>query len=275
MEQRDIWQAFFKDVPHSQYSVLIHRVDGRYESWIPGAQHIATRPSAWGDYSLVEIELDLYERGMVDNDCDFFILLSGDSVPLYPFQHVKQAITGDRMHIVEPQQKDINKRELNIVNKHLLPNQEAYRWRMASQWKILSRATVSRVLEYRTTLHAVFGKIFCADEHAIANLLPLLNIHPISTSSTYVAWSKSGLCRLDHRPRPKTFHLYDLRPEMLKTIRESGSLFLRKLCKLTQVPPLLLETDTLPNISNVPHIPAHIKNPAIIARLMRKFCGQG
>lgn len=90
IEQPTIWKAFFDGIPTDKYSIYLHRADGVRTSWCDSANVIDFIPSKYATWSLVEISQALMTAGLHDDNNQIFILLSGDTIPIVPFNHVSQ-----------------------------------------------------------------------------------------------------------------------------------------------------------------------------------------
>ena len=235
IEQVPAWSAFFNQADPSQYSIVIHRVDGKESSFLPNSVIIPTIPSKWGDYSLAEIELLLYAKGAEDTANKIFVLLSGDSIPLCSFRQAYDYLIKTCGILELCGDNDRSMWRSTNVKHALLPNPSAYKFNKAAIWKVLTISTVRHILEYRDCLKSVFGSVECPDEHGIPTLLhnlELLNTIDCNKTYMHVDWcSRSIRCRETHRPEPKTLHRHELTKEYLDAARNKGCIFLRKVCK--------------------------------------------
>lgn len=226
IEQRDVWSHFFSTAHSDQYRCFVHRKDGVTTTWLPNSMCIPTIKSEWGTWSLVEIEFALY-RQAISAGCNYIILLSGDTVPLVTFDCLPSLME----NTLQSCRKDANRcRARYMRRKHLLMCRE---WWGASQWKILDKETVCKILNECDTLQQCFEWSVIPDEHAIVMLLVKREI-PFKIRQFCLANfnQESSICTagIEHRPKPKTWHSDELVPEMIQTLRDQGYLFLRKTC---------------------------------------------
>lgn len=241
VEQRAVWEAFFNTADPAKYSVYVHRADREQESWIQTAYCIPTRATGWGKYSLVEVELDLYSEALKDPANTVFILLSGDTIPLYTFDTFYASaiqlngVIAYSTHATQPN----TIRPLQFREKRLV-------WRKASQWKLLHRKLIRQILDERKFLDLKCKVLKIPDEHAIPMLIDGLGVmNKIQTTYNiiYVDWSlESSQCTLNHHSQPVTFHEGELTEHLFAEARASGALLLRKICPLVTVPSSVLRS---------------------------------
>lgn len=233
----DAWRAFFSDASENSFSVYIHSKHGIQQSGLSGSNILPTQPTQWGHFNLVEVQQALFCKAYEDPENYKFVLLSGDSIPLYSFATIYARLTSDDkgymtfikgMHQFE--------REKYVNTNTWLPR-ESWVWYGTSQWCILHRNHVELLKEHWTMIVATFSKRNCIpDEHVYPILFNAYNqkntFHP---GAMFVDWSPSINCTITHRLSPKTYHDEDLVEEPLHAIYESGALFLRKVCVLTKL----------------------------------------
>lgn len=227
--QKTMWSQFFSAAPKDQYLCFVHRKDGETTSWLPNSTCIPTMESAWGAWSLVEIEFALYRKA-IDAGCDHVILLSGDCVPLVTFQHVVPRMEDN----LQSCRLGLNQSRSRFMRNKDLMNVGKFQWWGASQWKILSRASVITILNDYSLIHRCFAESVIPDEHAI----------PMYMISRKMPFTNRDFCVADftlrskkcphngemHRIYPKTWHKAELTSVAIDNFISKGCLFLRKTC---------------------------------------------
>ena len=67
--QPAVWRSFFADASGSEFSIVLHRVDGIASSSIgPEVTIIPTMKTGWGEFNLVEVQHRLFETAFADPD---------------------------------------------------------------------------------------------------------------------------------------------------------------------------------------------------------------
>lgn len=215
-----------------------------------------TQPTEWGAFSLMEAQQSLFRTAALDPDVTKFILLSGDSIPLYRFDALYRKLTADGMGYIRKIEK--KKSERSLPHMAAWPKQRPFKWSLSSQWVILNRRHVTMLEENFPMLRSVFGQIYIPDEHMYIIFFDgfgeLSSFH--LRSPTHVRWDSiltpirtlvpgniikhikpagNRACSENHRNRPHTFHAEELTNVAVANIYKSGGLFLRKICRLAQL----------------------------------------
>jgi len=229
------WRAFFRDASENSYSIYIHSKHGIQQSDLSGSNILPTQPTQWGHFSLVEVQQALFCKAYEDPENYKFVLLSGDSIPLYSFATIYARLTSDAMGYMTITKGMYQSERERFVNKKAWSPRESWVWYGASQWCILHRSHVELLKEHWTMIVATFNsKIgYAPDEHVYPILFNAFG--PFHPGAMFVDWSPSINCSIGHRLSPKTYHDEDLVEEPLHAIYESGALFLRKVCVLTKL----------------------------------------
>ena len=229
----DVWRSFFSDASENSFSVYIHSKQRILTSGLAGSIIIPTQPTAWGKFSLVEVQQALFCKAYNDPANYKFILLSGDSVPLYSFATIYARLTSDDKGYMSFTKGAHKASREKFANKAAWLPRDTWEWYGSSQWCILNRNHIELLIRHWPMLVATFSssKLFASDEHVYPIFFNAYNQkNTFLPEVMYVDWSPSMACSIAHRTIPKTFHTEDLVERTVNTVYASGSLFLRKLC---------------------------------------------
>lgn len=229
----DVWRSFFSDASENLFSVYIHSKRGILTSGLAGSNIIPTQPTHWGHFNLVEVQQALFCKAYNDPENYKFILLSGDSIPLYSFATIYARLTSDDKGYMTFTKGANKAHREKFANKAAWLPRDTWEWYGSSQWCILNRHHIKLLIRHWPMLVATFSspKLFASDEHVYPIFFNAYN-HKSSflTGVMYVEWSPSNVCSIAHRATPKTYHTEDLVERTVNTIYNAGALFLRKLC---------------------------------------------
>ena len=183
------WINFFRGGLYGvNYIILMHRSDGSLTpSIIPGMQiidHIPEAINAWGKFSLLKVAKNLFQAACINQNVLKCMLLSGDSIPLCPFNEVyNQAI-----NVGEPEtgtlglsplelnddgelrlRNSTHRRRETSVNRKAWPEGWSWpwQWQHHSQWVILPRRHIQALINHFHVLRGVFENSEIPDEHAL------------------------------------------------------------------------------------------------------------
>lgn len=222
-----LWEEFFADADPSTYSIYAHikKVTSKTQKWlIP--RKIKTVKTDYCSPSLVSAWIRMLEEALQDPDNKYFIILSGECIPLFEYQQFYKKITSSSKSRMEY--------ETNVE----VYAETGYYW--ASQWCTLNRKQAKLLIELRTTEEGrQFTrevnrniKSYCADEIFPINWFIKKYGKPSCAkfkkeikriASTYTYWD--GI-----HTSPKKFN----KPHMMKVrekICESGAVIGRKFFK--------------------------------------------
>jgi hypothetical protein len=92
IRNEDIWSSFFKGVPSNRYQVFAHQSDPMPESFkYPSAFNVTLVENTRSAYcDLAGVMNWMYDKALIasHNDRDSFVSLSGNSLPVKPFQEI-------------------------------------------------------------------------------------------------------------------------------------------------------------------------------------------
>jgi hypothetical protein len=237
VQQKDIWSAFLEAADPSKYSVFLHRADGVQTSWIPRCTSIPTQPTKWGSFSLVKAQQALFNEAFKDPDIYKFILLSGDTIPLYTFEKLYTQLTqhdkGCMSMCADPQYS----RERS-VNRRAWSSNYPWAWKKADQWVVLNRSHVQLLQQNWTMIQAVFAKSEVPDEHVYpvffngVGALHTFNARSVIHVNFYM---RTSPCSIKHHSTPATYHTNAFTPAYVDKIYTSGCMFIRKICPTASI----------------------------------------
>jgi hypothetical protein len=220
--------------------------------------------TSWGKFGILRAQQRLFEAALAERDVACCVLLSGDCAPLAPFDAVFEELVGgdggggDRRSLLaledEPVKDAHRAREgaaLRLRGEALAhgdpaawPEAWPWRWGVASQWCALQRREAELLAANFAVVEACFDGAHVPDEHAYAVFFRGALGGDTGFDARFerrgpmlVDWDMAPsacLAGLDHADAagslPHSFHLADLSPALVRSARESGHLFARKLC---------------------------------------------
>ena len=234
IEQHDIWLSFFERGNKDQYVIYLHRSDGIRESSLPGCNVIPTIPTAWGKFSLLQAQQNMYNEAIRDPDVCKFILLSGDSIPLYSFSKIYQHLMKDDKGYMQL----IAESSTVTYTSDAWPVDKPWKGHFISQWVILNRFHVQLLQENWTMLEKVFTNAHAPDEFMYFIFFNGYDcIDSFNKSShMYVNHATDTIaCSIAHHAKPLTYHRNNFTPLHVEQIYSTKRMFLRKICPKTVV----------------------------------------
>jgi hypothetical protein len=189
-------------------------------------------PTAWGTFSLLEATRHMFQTALTAGAMHM-LLLSGDTVPLHrtpahtaariPFHH-------SLINIQRAERCHSQRKFTTNISKLQWPT---FKWKFHSQWCMLLRKHVLLLEEHWDSINTVFKDSEIPDEHVFGTFLISMGEHRhIQTSPPfmYVGNIQNDVCPYGtlHHTWPTTYH--NLTPALISEYKETGSLFLRKVC---------------------------------------------
>ena len=180
--------------------------------------------TAWGDWSLVAATQRLFATAM-DDDCDAMVLLSGDMLPLQPFDWI-QAFCEQTRISVQPSQ-GLSQRQ-RLANAERFAQIAPYfglplnRLRKQNMFFVIRRHAVEQIaaLPHR----GAFPLPHLADEYYWIN-------HLIGLDAD---WQPSNVVFCNPDPTRTQALPMALTPELLRVTRSSGFAFIRKITSIDE-----------------------------------------
>jgi hypothetical protein len=237
IEHQTVWIPFFSQ--GTDHAIFLHRADGLQTSTMPGCIVVPPIKTAWGTFSLLQAQQIMFEAAHKDPDITKFVILSGDSIPLYTFPTVYEKLTKDN--------KGYMRRIANLasvmttektIHTDAWPAEKPWNGLFISQWVVLNRTHVELLKENWTMLQTVFQHAAIPDEYMyyifFSGFGHMDSFHP--SSHMYVSHAKRAVrCDLNHHAIPMTYHRPNFAPIDVERIYNTDCLFLRKVCPKTKV----------------------------------------
>ena len=234
------------------------------------AERVPWVRTGWGTFGTVRAQVQLFNAALADDDVACCVLLSGDSVPLVPFDEAYDALMehagapgradGGRSLLAARFADDAGvvlntthqRREAGALELRREAIQhadsDAWAWHLgvASQWCALARRHVELLAAHWHVLESTFDGSSVPDEHVYAVFFrDALGDAAFAAeferrSPMHTAWKGSIVCRsgpnhADADTSPTSYHLAEISPMLVANARAAGFLFMRKVC-LAQVP---------------------------------------
>jgi hypothetical protein len=224
LKQIKVWETYFNGAnSNEQYSIYVHSKHPNEvsDSILKGRQIKKAIPTRWGHVSLVDATINMLEEAYMDQNNEYFILVSDSCIPISSFNDFYNfLIQQDQSYILA---YDSNKERYNeLTNKSFISKKN---FKKQHQWMILNRRATHLII---TTRHhtKIFKNVFAPDEHYFVNIL-LHYQHPFTNKLiTYTDWRNST----EH---PKTFIVVD--DPLIIELRKHGFYFLRKVDRNTDI----------------------------------------
>jgi len=244
MAYRDIdhptlWQEFFGSASNTDYTIWLHSKESIKESAVPSVRIVPTKPTEWGEWSIVEAQQHLLECACTgDPRTKKVVLLSSDSVPLWNFRTVYDRIMANDMNWVSISERTLVGRPSQIAFGSRTTNVVA----TGSQWVILTAASVAAIRGALPSIEKMRANFKIPDERVYhtfflnrqAEVYNSVSVHadfvrraPVSPGPLWIR--KGRPCpHGPHRNNPFTYCY--LTETDIQTAKDSGALFMRKIC---------------------------------------------
>ena len=115
----ELWNKFFNNIPIREYGIYIHAKE-KYKNELKNAivfENVIE--SKWADISLVYLTHFLFKKACLDG-CEYFLLLSGDTIPLYNFYDIKKNLNYSIFSVqknIPNEFREFNQRSYNNLNQ--------------------------------------------------------------------------------------------------------------------------------------------------------------
>uniref|UniRef100_A0A6C0CZ32 Uncharacterized protein n=1 Tax=viral metagenome TaxID=1070528 RepID=A0A6C0CZ32_9ZZZZ len=223
------WYDFFKQdkFPIKSYSVYSHvkTITNKTQEWIR-ENHIRAIKTGWCEENLVWAWINLLKQALKDPNNKYFVLLSGECIPLFGFWDTYKEITASKKSRIN----------IDLNSEATIETGLAY----ADQWILLNRKHAELLVELKTTekgkefvknIRKLIGD-FCPDE-----------LYPVNWFMENYGKSSFASFKREFNVMPTTYTYWDGKhtspirytsPRMRKDkgkICSSGALFARKFNK--------------------------------------------
>ncbi len=220
LSQLSLWERFLAPASQGSYGIYVHAKTPAPAPVLKGSSvDPAPLVTAWGDWSLVAATQRLFAAAM-DDACDAMLLLSGDMLPLQPFDWIQAFCERTRIS-VQPSQ--------GLSQQQRLANAERY-----AQIAPYFRLPINRLRKQ--------NMFFVIQRHAVEQIaaLPSRGTFPLAQLADEYYWvnhligldadwqpSKVVFCNPD--PTRTQALPMALTTELLRETRSSGFAFIRKI----------------------------------------------
>jgi len=259
VKHNTIWEKFFLQDSNCTYSIYSHikKTSDKTQGWLKSNQ-VKTINTNWCGDSLVFAWIKMLKKALQDKDNKYFVLLSGDCIPLYSYTKLYQKITRSK------------KSRINLNNDIKMFNKKIYDFSglyYADQWMILNRTDaklltklvdttigrrwltstknmlcwgsdylpVKNLANYSVTTNSSTKLCLCPDEIYPINWFIFrlgtpsskkFKKHFVLKSTTFTKWNNKN-------PHPTSFNLTDvlLKNISLTKMMKTDALFARKFSK--------------------------------------------
>ncbi len=126
IQNNSAWGLFFKDAVNYNIYTHIKEITNETQDWVKQNKIKKWVDTKWGDYSLFEATLYLYEEALKNKNNKFIVLLSDACIPVHDYKTIYEFIT------------KVNK---SLIDYKYIGNYDNIRFNAygASQWMLLTR----------------------------------------------------------------------------------------------------------------------------------------
>lgn len=140
VNHRKLWEKFFSqdNYPENSYSIYSHlkTETDKTPNWI-SKNKIKTIETGWCEESLVDAWINLLKAALKDENNKYFVILSGECIPLFTYQEIYNKITKSKKSRINP---DKNTEVYSLTGLYY-----------ADQWVILNRKHAELLVALRTS----------------------------------------------------------------------------------------------------------------------------
>lgn len=195
IECEDIWAQWLQG-HEDDFTIVIHSKKPyvpKTDLFNEKATIIPTIPTRWGDFSLVQATIRLFEQAIIIPEVTHCILLSGSCIPLKPFNVIKEQLTlnsyvSASLPVSDKRYSRVNQRLQRIFNNSTFESKKHH------QWVIAYREHIQLVLEEESLINEIYMGTRFSDESWFLTFLHLKNRQNevISQNTTFTNWSEGG-----------------------------------------------------------------------------------
>jgi len=185
----------------------------------------------WGDISLVQATMCLFEEAFKNQENEYFILLSDTCIPLHNIQTIYNEIDSIGQSILCSLDVKKDLKRFHTFQDPTFFSKEEFAKQM--QWMCLKRKDV--VFFLKNDFTPIFGPAFwIPDEHYFIIIMNKYNIPFYNKRITYDNWVEKSDNIVDYKPFPKTYS--SLSNEQVQKILKENTFFMRKVAKEAVLP---------------------------------------
>lgn len=226
---KGLWNKFFQNVPINKYGIYIHsklKCDDKLKNALLFENEIESK---WADISLVYLIHFLFRKAMKDG-CDYFLLLSGDTIPLYSFYNIKKNLNQSIFSVQKKENipvvyKNFNKKSYNNLNIAIKNKIKYKKYRKQNMFFGITKNDFLKIKKKKEYIE-YFKKCIVPDEFYFINLFYILKL---KYKDNYI-YISDDLYRTQSR-------LLDCNKVNFREIKKNNYLFCRK---IIYVPPKIV-----------------------------------
>lgn len=236
--KNDVWKSFFDQGDENSFNLYIHPKDDSQcvfsDYFIDN--HVET---GWGHFSLVEATIELMKAALKDEDNEYFTLISDSHFPLYSLNATTELIKKKygKMTFATHGAISTKQKGQRVLKHGVQGNHNFTLYNAVCQFFVWRRNDAIKFIESFNHFSQFFIKdqVIFADEFyfwAVARELKM--DFDIGQASTYSDWHEyliEGTNKISRQPREIKY----LNSLVLKTLRNQGFLFTRKVMPTTEV----------------------------------------
>ena len=230
ISQPELWNIFFSN-KEDKHNIYIHNKsefkDEKYSFDLFCIDNIVE--TKYAHISVIKATIEMFKKALLDNDNQYFVLLSETCIPLYSFEYIYNRIQKINSNIIQISNNNSIERfddltDTNFFDKNNFTKQ--------SSCMILNRSTAEFFTNNDFT-YLFNDNFYAPDEHYFVNLLHKYNIPYVNSPINYSHWE------WNHIGRPKTYD--ELTMEEIMQIRSEGFIFMRKISKDCKLPLIVVK----------------------------------
>tara|TARA_Y100000004_G_scaffold152411_1_gene175560 strand:- start:415 stop:1203 length:789 start_codon:yes stop_codon:yes gene_type:complete len=241
--KNDVWKDFFDQGSSSEYNqnsfnLYIHPKDD--SQCVFSDYFIDNRvETGWGHFSLVEATIELMKAALEDEDNEYFTLISDSHIPLYSLEEIIKLIEKKYSKMTFSTHGAISTKQASqrVLKHGVQGNHHFNLYNAVCQFFVCRRKDAIKFIETFDHFSQFFIKneVIFADEFyfwAVARELKM--DFDIGQASTYSDWHEypiEGTHAISRQPREMKY----LNSLVLKTLRDQGFLFARKVMPTTEI----------------------------------------
>jgi len=231
LSQPTLWNNFFKN-NQDKYNMYIHNkcpfIDNTYHFENNCINNCVE--TKYAHISVVKATLELFKKALLDNENQFFVLLSETCIPLFNFDHIYNRIQLINTNIFQVANNNSIERFNDIIDPNFFDKNIFLK---QNPCIILNRLTVDFFVNYDFT-YLFNDNFYAPDEHYFVNLCNKFSIPYVNANINYSYWE------YNNKGRPKLY--YNITNEEINAIKSDTFLFMRKIAKECNLPEYFTST---------------------------------
>ena len=236
--KNDVWKEFFDRGNQSSFNLYIHPKD---ESQCVFSDYFINNrvETGWGHFSLVEATIELMKAALEDEDNEYFTLISDSHFPLYSLDETTKLIEEKYNKMTFSTHGAISSKQKGqrVLRCGVQGNHNFNLYNAVCQFFVCRRKDAIEFIETFNHFKQFFIKneVIFADEFyfwAVARELKMdFDIGQASTYSDWDIYIIPGSNEIARQPREVEY----FNSLVLKTLRNQGFLFTRKIMPTTEI----------------------------------------